>query len=232
MLFFRNMYGKMQKAQYSGIIVEKHSKGSEKVNQFKKNEITVKIKCELDEFYKILKEKGFKEVKAFTLDDTFFIPSKVKEDIDKLTTRNILSKAVLIRNIQKPNCTVKTITYKYKEFNEAGDIINQNAINCKIEEIDQAKRLLTAIDYKEIMRIVEHDVVYEKDGFELAVKNVENGYNLIEIETKDDEKNNTIEKLKQQLEKHEIPVYTDDYFVKKAEIELNKILGRDEKTSY
>mgnify|MGYP000784943378 CR=1 FL=1 len=36
----------------------------------------------------------------------------------------------------------------------------------------------------------------------------------------------TIEKLIQKVNKMGIPVYTDDYFVKKAEIELEKILRK------
>ena len=62
------------------------------------NEITVKIKCELNEFYKIVKEKGFKIIDKFSMDDTYFIPEEV--DLDKINTRDILSKAVLVRDIK------------------------------------------------------------------------------------------------------------------------------------
>ena len=77
------------------------------------------------------------------------------------------------------------------------------------------------------MTIREDDIVYEKDDFELAIKNIVNGDKLIEIETND--KNpafNTIEKLKRKLTEIDIPIYEDNYFVKKAEIESDKILGR------
>lgn len=33
------------------------------------------------------------------------------------------------------------------------------------------------------MNIVESDTVYRKEDFEIAIKDIENGYNLIEIET-------------------------------------------------
>lgn len=36
------------------------------------NEITVKIKCEIDEFYRIVEEKGFKIDHKFSMDDTHF----------------------------------------------------------------------------------------------------------------------------------------------------------------
>ena len=190
------------------------------------NEITVKIKCEINEFYKIVEEKGFKIVDKFSMDDTYFIPATL--DTEKMETREILSKAILVRDIRRkmPERIVKTITYKIKNFDENGNILNQESINCDIVETEDAKKLLEAIGYKEIMNIKEEDVVYEKGGFQLAIKDINNGDNLIEIETEENEELDTIEKLIRKVNEIEIPIYTDNYFVKKAEIELNKILYR------
>ncbi|HJJ15395.1 MAG TPA: methyltransferase domain-containing protein [Clostridiaceae bacterium] len=188
------------------------------------NEITLKIKCELNEFYKIIEEKGFKIIDEFSMDDTYFVPKEV--DLDKTDIRDTLSKALLVRDIigKMSNKRTKLITFKIKNFDEAGNILNQESINCNILEIEDAKKLLKVIGYKEIMNIKENDVVYEKDGFQLAVKNIKDGDNLIEIETEENDEIDTIEKLIQKVNKMGIPVYTDDYFVKKAEIELEKIL--------
>lgn len=155
-----------------------------------------------------------------------FIPNTI--DINKMNTRDILSKAVLVRDIRgkMSNRITKKITYKIKSFDNNGNIINQESINCDILEIEDAKKLLKAIGYIEIMNIVEDDVVYEKDGFQLAVKDIQNRDNLIEIETEDNNSLNTVEKLKQRVNELEIPIYIDNYFVKKAEIELDKILKR------
>ena len=190
------------------------------------NEITLKIKCELNEFYKIIEEKGFKIIDEFSMDDTYFVPKEV--DLDKTDIRYTLSKALLVRDIigKMSNKRTKLITFKIKNFDEAGNILNHESINCNILEIEDAKKLLKVIGYKEIMNIKENDVVYEKDGFQLAVKNIKDGDNLIEIETEENDEIDTIEKLIQKVNKMGIPVYTDDYFVKKAEIELEKILRK------
>lgn len=190
------------------------------------NEITLKIKCELNEFYKIIEEKGFKIIDEFSIDDTYFVPKEV--DLDKNDIRDTLSKALLVRDIigKMSNKRTKLITFKIKNFDEAGNILNQESINCNILEIEDAKKLLKVIGYKEIMNIKENDVVYEKDGFQLAVKNIKDGDNLIEIETEENDEIDTIEKLIQKVNKMGIPVYTDDYFVKKTEIELEKILRK------
>ena len=102
------------------------------MNQKTSNEITIKIKCQLSEFYKIIEEKGFKKIRQFSMDDTYFIPKEI--ELDKLSTRNILSKAVLVRDIigKTSNKRTKLITYKIKKIDEKGNILNQESINCNI----------------------------------------------------------------------------------------------------
>lgn len=190
------------------------------------NEITVKMKIEVDKFYKMLQEKSFKIVDEFSMDDSYFIPSDL--EIENMSTREILTKAVLVRKIYKKMLkkTIQKITFKIKNIDVQGKILNQRAINCNILDIEEAKELLIAIGYKEIMNIREDDIVYEKNGLELAIKNIKDGDKLIEIETEDNEKYNTVEKLIKEIEKEQLPIYTDNYFVKKAEIELDKRLNR------
>lgn len=190
------------------------------------NEITVKIKGSLNEFYKIIEEKDFKIAHKFSMNDAYFIPETL--NLNKMSTREILSKAILVREIKGKTSgkIIKKITFKIKNFDDNGNILSQEAINCDIIDIEEAKKLLKAIGYQEIMCIKEDDVVYEKDGLQLAIKDIKNGHNLIEIETEDNDDLNTIDKLIQRINKLDIPIYTDNYFVKKAEIELDKVLGR------
>ena len=107
------------------------------------------------------------------------------------------------------------------------NIISQETINCEVSDIEDAKNFIEVICYKNIMCIEEEDVVYSKDGFELAVKDIKNGDKLIEVET--DSQNSeidTVEKIKNRILQENLPIYENNYFVKKAEIELNKILER------
>lgn len=190
------------------------------------NEITVKIKVSLDEFYKIIEEKGFWIDHEFSMNDTYFIPETL--NLNKMSTRKILSKAVLVRKIEEKTSgkVIKKITFKIKNFDDNGNILSQESVNCDIKDIEDAKNLLKAIGYQEVMCIKEDDIVYEKDGLQLAIKDIKNGDKLIEIETEENDELNTIDKLIQKINKLDIPIYTDNYFVKKAEIELDKVLGR------
>ena len=92
--------------------------------------------------------------------------------------------------------------------------------------MDEAKKLLDAMGYKEIMRIVENDLVFRKDDVQFAVKDIVNGDKLIEMELGFNETFDTLKQIEEKLKELDLPVYTDNFFVKKAEIELDKILKR------
>lgn len=194
------------------------------------NEITVRINCSLEEMYKNLENKGFKIVDKYYLEDIYYIPKEI--DIRKYPTRKILSKYVLIRNITQfipdkfiDKYNLFTITYKSKNISEDGTIIEQNKKDCIIQDIEQGKEIIKALGYKDIMTIREKTIVYCKNELKLAIKNVENGDNLIEIETiEDNPELDTTDKLKEKINELHINIDTKDYFVQKAEIELNRIL--------
>lgn len=189
------------------------------------NEITVKLKCDIKELCDLLEDKGFKIVEKFTLDDTYFTPKELK--LNEMSYREILGKAILLRDIAETMPKRRTIqlTFKNKQIDNNGDILKQNKIDCEILETESGKAFLEAIGYQRLMRIKENDIVYEKEGLKIAIKDILNGDKLIEIETVEKDENlNTVDKLKQQVNELNIPIDITDYFVKKAEIELEKIL--------
>ena len=186
------------------------------------NEITIKITCSNDELIKHLTNKGFKEGEKFTLDDYYLIPKDL--DIENLTTREILAKAIIIRYIVDNDKITQKITFKKKDINKKGEIISQKATSCNILDFKEGINLFNELGYYEIMNIKESDIIYYNDKIELALKFIENSNTLIEIETNDNF--NTIDKLKKLVSKLEIPIEEDNYFVKKAEDKLNKILHR------
>lgn len=83
------------------------------------NEITVKLKCSLENIYEMLENKGFKIVKKYYMDDTYFIPKSLA--LREKTTREILTGAIILRNIREELPSEKTIyklTYKKKEIDQ------------------------------------------------------------------------------------------------------------------
>lgn len=188
------------------------------------NEITIRILCSKEELIKHLEEKGLKKGRKFRLNDHYLIPKKLK--IEELTVREILSKAVIIRNIDNDGKIVNKITFKNKNINEKGEIVSQTATSCEVLDYTEDIRLFEELGYYEIMNIIEDDIIYYNDKIELAIKDVYNGDLLIETETN---KNiTTIEELKKIIERLEILFEKDNYFVKKAEETLDRILKEKE----
>jgi len=194
------------------------------------NEITLRLKCNITELCDILERKGFSIIDKYYLEDIFYIDKNM--DINTHTPREILTKYILIRNITqfKPNDFKKNyneviLTFKEKNIAEDGTIISQKKENCKINDIEEGKAFLKAIGYRELMTIREKSIEYEKEVLQITVKDVENSDKMIELETSDENNElDTIEKLIKKLNELELPIDTSDYFVKKAEIELEKIL--------
>lgn len=184
------------------------------------NEITVKVNVSIKEMEKILIDKGFKLSDKFTCEDNYFIPKDM--DIKSETIRDIIKKAIIIRQVGND----KVLVFKKKNINENGDILEQEKFECDILDIEKAKRFLEAIGYKNIMNIFEEDVCYSKDGLGLALKNIKNGDNLMEVETEDIEGFRTIKELKEKLLKLNLPIDTSNFFVKKAEVELEKVINK------
>lgn len=184
------------------------------------NEITIRILCSKEELIKHLEEKGLKKGRRFRLDDHYLIPKILK--VEELTIREILSKAVIIRNIDNDGKSVNKITFKNKNINEKGEIVSQTAISCEVIDYTEGIRLFEELGYYEIMNIIEDDIIYYNDKIELAIKDIYNGDLLIETETNNNIK--TIEELKEIIERLEIPFEKENYFVKKAEERLGKVL--------
>ena len=186
------------------------------------NEITVKLQCCIDDICRILEEQNFVIFQKYLLNDTYLIPNNL--DISNMKARDILGKAILIRDITSyiPEAKVVKQTYKNKKIDKNGNILEQYKVECQIDSAESGIEFFEAIGYKKLMRIRENDIEYKNGELKVSIKDVENGPNLIELE--ENEEYNSIEKLKQALDKLDIPYHKNNYFVKKAEIELEKIL--------
>lgn len=189
------------------------------------NEITVKLKCTIKEICQILENKDFKMVEKYILDDTYYIPKEL--DLKNMSCREILSKAILLRDITEfaPEQRVIKLTFKSKEIDETGNILRQSKVDCEIVNAETGKAFIEAIGYNKLMNILEYDKIFEKECLKIAVKDIKNGDKLIEVETVEDNNElDTIEKIKQKINELKIPIDTNDYFIKKSEVELKKIL--------
>ena len=190
------------------------------------DEITVEIDTDLDKLKRLLEDNGFKLKEKYDLNDIYMINKNDKEG-DPLT---LLKKCVLIRDIIEENGGKKFLTYKYKEYNEKMEIIKQGKVNCKIESVEDAKELLERLNFEELISINDHLLVYANDEDEMTIQCVNGKHIYIEIEDKcnyADRTYNSIDEMKEVISKYNIPIKGDNYFVKKAEIEISEIYGNN-----
>ena len=92
-------------------------------------------------------------------------------------------------------------------------------------DIENCKLLFEELNFEELIRINDHMLIYATDNDEFAVQNVNNKHIYIEIEDKCNYANrfyNSIEEMKKVIIDNSIPIKNNNYFIKKAEIELQE----------
>ncbi len=185
-------------------------------------EITVLVKTDYKSLKKDLESKGFELKEEYELNDNYMISNDL--DLSKLSKLEILGKCVLVRDIVNIK---KVLLYKYKKFADNGDILEQGKVECPIDDIDKAINFMKAINYKELFHIYDKCIVFANKETEITVQLVNDKYVFIEMEASPeyvDRKYESVEELKNDLNRYKLPIDNTNYFVKKAELMLDEVL--------
>jgi adenylate cyclase class IV len=188
------------------------------------NEITVLVTSTMEELHNKLINSGFSMKDKYITNDIYMINKDI--DITKLSTLDILKKCAIVREITGIK---KVLLYKHKEYNDSGDIIFNAKTECPIEDISKAVEFMKAINYQVLMEIHDKCTEYASSEIELIVQDVNNEYLFFEAEDElryTNKKFSSIDEIKKTINKYDLPFKKDNYFVKKAEIILNKKLNR------
>lgn len=188
-------------------------------------EITVEVDCSIDELMKILEKNGFKIIEEYDLKDIYMIDKNYKFDGNYL---DVLKRCILIRNIIEEDRNRKVLTYKYKEYNELEEIVKQGRVDCEIKSLDEAYSFLNTIGYKELISIDDHMIVCCNEKTELSIQLVNDKHIYIEMEEDSHHVGRvytSVEEMIDDFNKYNIPIKGDNYFVKKALIELKEVYG-------
>ena len=186
-------------------------------------EITVLVTCDYNQLHQELINEGFNIKEEYELNDDYMLDSRI--DISKMNKLDILKNCILIRNIVGIK---KVLLYKYKKYDENENIIEQGKIECPIEDINKAIKFMEAINYKHLFKIYDKCIVYANNKSELVVQLVNNEYIFIEMEDKCehiDKIYNSIEEMINDLNSYNLSFDRNNYFVKKAELILEKNLN-------
>lgn len=187
------------------------------------NEITVLVTTDYETLEKELKEYNFIKKEEYIVNDIYMINNNL--NLLKMNKLDILKKCILVRDIVGIE---KQLLYKYKKYNDNGDILKQGKVKCPIIDISKAIDFMSAINYKELFRINDKCIVFSNDKTELVVQLVNDKYIFIEMECEGsyvDTIYSTIDEMKEKLCSYNLSIDKSNFFVKKAEIMLNEILN-------
>ncbi len=165
----------------------------------KQIEITVQVNNTLEEIDSILKNQKFKLIRRSKVKDKY-----MTTNLKALTKENILtilSKCVLLRYLNVDNKNIfKKITYKNKQYKD-NIVISEEKISINIDNLENAEKLFSKLGFETIINVNYDVIVYEKNGLELALQNVENLGLLLEYESPIDYSNFSDEKILKEKEK-------------------------------
>lgn len=188
-------------------------------------EITVLVTVDYETLEKELKQNNFVKKEEYTVNDVYMIDNKI--DISNMNNLDILKKCILVRNIEG---FAKELLYKYKKYDDNGDILEQGKVRCPITDIPKAIQFMKAINYKELFKINDKCIVYANSKSELVVQLVNDKYIFIEMENKcefTDRVYNNVDELKEDICRYNLSIDKSNFFVKKAEMILNGIKKDD-----
>ena len=185
-------------------------------------EITVLVKVDYNTLKKELEKSGFQLIEEYELKDDYMISNDV--NLTNLSKLEILQKCILVRDIVGIK---KELLYKYKKYAPNGDIIEQGKVECPVTDINKAIEFMKSINYKKLFKIYDKCVVFANEETELIVQLVNDKYIFIEMESECEHINrkyNSIDELKEDLNKYNLSIDNSNYFVKKAELILAETL--------
>ena len=188
-------------------------------------EITVLVKSDYDTLKKELEQNGFVIKEQFVLRDIYLLNNKI--NISNMDSLDILKNCVLVREVIGIEME---LVYKYKKYDNNGDILEQGKVECPITDVKKAIQVRDAIEYKELFIINDKCIVFANDRTELMVQLVNNKYIFIEMEAKCkyiDKVYANIDGLKEDICSYNLSIDKSNFFVKKAEIILNEVLNNN-----
>lgn len=190
----------------------------------KEIEITVLVKSDYETLKQELEKNNFKIVEEFELNDVYMINKNV--NLSELSSLEFLRKCILVRDVVGIK---KSLLYKHKKYAENWDIIEEWKIECPITDISKAIDFMKSIEFEPLFEIHDKCRVFVNEETELVVQLVNNKYIFIEMESECKHikrKYNSIDELKQEIDRYNLPIDNSSYFAKKAEIILKETLSK------
>ena len=146
----------------------------------KETEITVEVLDTLENVMQILSNQGFLLIKERNMYDWYYSKSSI-QDIKSMAYPEMIANSFLVRRIVDDK-DLKMLTFKKKELDNVGNVIAEEKVECKLENIDSALEIFDAAGLTCWANIHQRMLIYGKGNVEFAVQIVDGLGIFIEYE--------------------------------------------------
>lgn len=146
-------------------------------------EITVQVFEKLEDIEAKLVNLGFVKTEEFNGRDDYFV-NMDKSKINNASYSNLLNNSLIIRSYTtlKDKSPTSMLLRKIKTLDENQNVIGEEKVSTKIDNVDNARRLLTGINLVNWVSLKQKNAFYKNGEKTIIVGNVEGLGNFIEIE--------------------------------------------------
>ena len=134
----------------------------------KETEITVQVFNELNELKILLKTKGFEIVEEYEIHDYYFSKLPINY-LSNLPYPDLIRNSFLVRDIKDSNPKIK-IVYKDKILDEFGNVISEEKISCKVDNLENILKFLKMVEIECWCELKQKMIIYKKDEVAFAVQ--------------------------------------------------------------
>ena len=146
----------------------------------KETEITVQVFNELNELKILLKTKGFEIVEEYEIHDYYFSKLPINY-LSNLPYPDLIRNSFLVRDIKDSNPKIK-IVYKDKILDEFGNVISEEKISCKVDNLENILKILKMVEIECWCELKQKMIIYKKDEVAFAVQIIDGLGIFIEYE--------------------------------------------------
>lgn len=158
----------------------------------KEIELTCEVYDSIEKVESILKEKKFRFIESFTLDDIYMYNKRNQEFF---INDGKISDTLIIRNVDDVD---KKIICKKREYNDDGLEIGTNKSVLRVKNVEESEKFLNSLGYERYLRMIDKNYMYENDKYIAYIQEIEELGTFLEVEAKNirDEKNEMVNLIK------------------------------------
>ncbi len=162
-------------------------------------EICVQVNDNIEKVKQCLEQLGYKFIEQYFNHDTYFTTFD-REEIKKVSYKELLKNSVIIRNITGKNLDKKYIIYKNKQLDDNGNVIDEVKEKLVIDDIQKAKNIFSYLGLTNWCDYVNENNELKKGEVCLNIQCVKGLGNFIEVEEFETIKNKSKEEKFEILE--------------------------------